>query len=49
MSDHPCWRQTCCENYRGQCYGGGCDLNPERPAEPDWDDLADDDDEEDDR
>lgn len=28
MGWHPCWHHTCCENYHGQCYGGGCRLNP---------------------
>lgn len=27
---HPCEYSTCCENYRGQCYSGGCDRNPIR-------------------
>ena len=44
MSDHPCWHHTCCENYRGQCYGGGCNLNPKPFGEPDWDDRDDEED-----
>ena len=29
---HPCNHYSCCENYHGECYGGGCKLNPE-PSE----------------
>ena len=23
-----CGSHTCCENYRGRCFGDGCDRNP---------------------
>lgn len=26
--NHPCNHYSCCENYHGECYGGGCRLNP---------------------
>lgn len=46
MGWHPCWHHTCCENYHGQCYGGGCDLNPgPGSAEDDRDEREDEDDE----
>lgn len=25
---HPCGCSSCCENDRGQCMSGGCDMNP---------------------
>ena len=31
--NHPCNHYSCCENLHGECYGGGCKLNPE----PDYD------------
>ena len=48
MGWHPCWHHTCCENYHGQCYGGGCDLNPgPGAAEDDRDEREDEDEDED--
>lgn len=26
--NHPCNHYSCIENYHGECYGGGCKLNP---------------------
>ena len=28
MAWHPCRFWQCVENYGGQCFGGGCRLNP---------------------
>lgn len=37
--NHPCNHYSCCENYHGECYGGGCRLNPmPAPSEPDTED-----------
>lgn len=29
-NDYPCNRYSCVENVGGQCFGGGCRLNPKR-------------------
>ena len=35
MAWHPCRFWQCVENYGGQCFGGGCRLNPmPAPSEP---------------
>lgn len=48
MGWHPCWNHTCCENYGGQCYGGGCRLNP-APEVDDRDEREDEDETEDEK
>ena len=40
---HPCNHYSCIENYRCECYGEGCKLNPmPEPSEPDTEDGDDD-------
>ena len=35
MAWHPCRFWQCVENYGGQCFGGGCRLNPAPDDAPD--------------
>ena len=35
MAWHPCRFWQCVENYGGQCFGGGCRLNPAPDDTPD--------------